>query len=165
MPNVTDAQSQSCRVPLYSDLVGLIAPGLPLMDGSRSDCEWGTDPDAPAPGIFGPGNLPTLERLDWVANMNDSYWLTNPAEPVTGYNGILGPEGTERSLRRSEPIGGFGSIPDLGALRSESPQTQQERPVEPTKSRRRGASNGTIGYRCRAGQFPRQACTIAHQIR
>ena len=104
VPNVTDAQSQSCRVPLYSELVGLIAPGLPLMDGSRSDCEWGTDPDAPAPGIFGPGNLPTLERQDWVANMNDSYWLTNPAEPVTGYNGILGPEGTERSLRTRQGI-------------------------------------------------------------
>ena len=36
---------------------------------------------------------------------------------------------------------GFGSIPDLFALKSESPQTQQERPVEATKSRRRGASN------------------------
>ena len=62
VPNVTDDQAKRCKVPLYSDLVGLLVPGLPLMDGSRSDCEWGTDPDAPAPGIFGPNNLPTLER-------------------------------------------------------------------------------------------------------
>jgi len=104
VPNVTDAQAENCKVPIYSDLVRLLVPGLPLMDGSRSDCEWGTDPDAPAPGIFGPNNLPTLEREDWVANMNDSYWLTNPAEPVTGYNGIIGQEGTERSLRTRQAI-------------------------------------------------------------
>ncbi len=104
VPNVTDAQAETCRVPLYSDLVGLLVPGLPLMDGSRSDCEWGTDPDAPAPGIFGPSNLPTLERQDWVANMNDSYWLTSPAQPVTGYNSIIGAEETKRSLRTRQGI-------------------------------------------------------------
>jgi len=104
VPNVTDAQAKRCEVPIYSQLVGLLEPGLPLMDGSRSDCQWGTDPDAPAPGIFGPGNLPTLERQDWVANMNDSYWLTNPAQPVTGYDRIIGDEGTERSLRTRQGI-------------------------------------------------------------
>jgi len=104
VPHVTDAQAESCKVPLYSELVGLLVPGLPLMDGSRSDCQWGTDPDAPAPGIFGPSHLPTLERQDWVANMNDSYWLTNPAQPVTGYNSIIGEEGTERSLRTRQGI-------------------------------------------------------------
>jgi acyl-homoserine-lactone acylase len=104
VPNVTDAQAASCKVPLYSDLVGLLIPGLPLLDGSRTDCQWGTDPDAPAPGIFGPSHLPTLERQDWVANMNDSYWLTNPAEPVTGYSRIIGDEGAERSLRTRQGI-------------------------------------------------------------
>ena len=82
VPNVTDAQARSCAVPIYSALVALIEPGLPLMDGSREDCPWGTDPDAPVSGIFGPSHLPKLERQDWVANMNDSYWLTNPAQPI-----------------------------------------------------------------------------------
>ncbi len=104
VPHVTDAQAADCRVPFYSDLVGLMLPGLPLLDGSRSDCEWGSDPDAPVPGIFGAGNLPTLERGDWVANMNDSYWLTNPAEPVTGYARIIGDEDTARSLRTRQGI-------------------------------------------------------------
>ena len=104
VPNVTDAQAKKCAVPFYSDLVGLLLPGLPLMDGGRSDCQWGTDADAPAPGIFGAAHLPTLEREDWVANMNDSYWLTNPAQPVTGYNRIIGDEGTERSLRTRQAI-------------------------------------------------------------
>jgi acyl-homoserine-lactone acylase len=74
------------------------------MDGSRPDCQWGTDPDAPVPGIFGPSHLPKLERQDWVANSNDSYWLTNPAQPLTGYARIIGNEGTPRSLRTRQGI-------------------------------------------------------------
>jgi acyl-homoserine-lactone acylase len=104
VPNVTDAQARRCEVPFFSDLLSLVVPGMPLLDGGDADCQWGTDPDAPVPGIFGPGNLPVLKRQDWVANMNDSYWLTNPAEPVTGYNSIIGAEGTERSLRTRQGI-------------------------------------------------------------
>jgi acyl-homoserine-lactone acylase len=99
VPHVTDAQIQTCRaIPLH-DVIQQVVPGLPVLDGSRSACEWGTDDDAPAPGIFGPRNLPTLVRDDWVHNCNDSYWLTNPAEPIEGYNRIIGAERTERSLR------------------------------------------------------------------
>jgi acyl-homoserine-lactone acylase len=99
VPNVPDSKVMVCQaIPLHAALQTLV-PGLPVLDGSRSDCEWDTDADAPAPGIFGPGNLPTLQRSDWVGNFNDSYWLTNPAEPITGYDRIIGDEETERSLR------------------------------------------------------------------
>jgi len=98
VPNVTREKSAACTPPIGA-IVALIAPGLPVLDGSRGDCQWGTDADAPTPGIFGRGNLPALERRDWVANMNDSYWLTNPAEPVTGYAPVIGDEGSARSLR------------------------------------------------------------------
>jgi acyl-homoserine-lactone acylase len=84
--HVTDAQLEECSVP----------GGL---DGSRSACQWGSDPDAAAPGIFGPARLPHLFRRDWVANSNSSYWLTNPAQPLEGYARVLGDERTERSLR------------------------------------------------------------------
>ncbi len=99
VPNVPDALATACATPIFSALIGALDPGLPLLDGSKATCQWGTDGDAPAPGIFGPQHLPTLERSDWVANMNNSYWLTNPAAPVTGYAHIIGDEGTERSLR------------------------------------------------------------------
>ncbi|MFP5304678.1 MAG: penicillin acylase family protein, partial [Gammaproteobacteria bacterium] len=99
VPNVPDSKVQTCQaIPLHQAIQQLV-PGLPLLDGSRADCEWDTDPDAPAPGIFGPSNLPTLQRDDWVHNCNDSYWLTNPAEPITGYNRIIGDENAERSMR------------------------------------------------------------------
>ncbi|MFM7144103.1 MAG: penicillin acylase family protein, partial [Alphaproteobacteria bacterium] len=98
VPNVSDAKVKECTPPIGA-VVATLVPGLPVLDGSRSACGWDTDPDAPAPGIFGPSHLPTLERRDWVANMNDSYWLTNPAQPLTGYARVIGDERTERSLR------------------------------------------------------------------
>lgn len=98
VPNVPDAKVLECAS-LLTPVFAVLMPGLPVLDGSRSGCDWNTDPDAPAPGIFGPSNLPTLVRDDHVSNMNDSYWLTHPDEPITGYAAIVGDEETERSLR------------------------------------------------------------------
>ncbi len=97
VPHVTDAQFAACSTPL-SPLV-LSQAGVLLLDGSRSACEWGSDPDAARPGIFGPSNLPQLFRSDYVTNSNDSYWLSNPMRPLTGFARIIGDEGTARSLR------------------------------------------------------------------
>jgi acyl-homoserine-lactone acylase len=99
VPNVPDEMLTTCQTSVLSPAISVLVPGLPLLDGSRSACEWRTDADAPAPGIFGRGNLPVLEREDWVGNFNDSYWLTNPAEPITGFDRIIGAEETARSLR------------------------------------------------------------------
>lgn len=84
--HLEDAQLEACEVP----------GGL---DGSRSECQWGSDPDAVIPGIFGPSRLPFQFRRDWVANSNDSYWLTQPSAPLEGFPRSLGSERTERSLR------------------------------------------------------------------
>ncbi|WP_020650948.1 penicillin acylase family protein [Solimonas variicoloris] len=99
VPNVPDSLVASCKAPLLSPVIDSVAPGLPLLQGNRADCQWLNDDDAPAPGIFGAQHLPKLERQDWVANMNDSYWLTNPAAPLTGYARIIGDEDSTRSLR------------------------------------------------------------------
>jgi acyl-homoserine-lactone acylase len=97
VPNVPDEKVQGCPTPL--GIVTFLALGLPVLDGSRSDCGWDDDPDAVAPGIFGPSNLPHLFRDDFVHNGNDSYWLTNPAEPLEGFARIVGDERAERTLR------------------------------------------------------------------
>ena len=99
VPNVPDTMVKSCTPPLTGAAVKQLEPGLPILYGNRSDCQWLTDSDAPAPGIFGASHLPTLKRDDYVSNMNDSYWLTNPEQPVTGYARIIGTEGTARTLR------------------------------------------------------------------
>ena len=62
-------------------------------------CAPGTDPDSVVPGIFGPSSMPFMFRRDYVANSNDSYWLTNPAQPLEGFARIIGDERTPRSLR------------------------------------------------------------------
>jgi len=97
VPHVTDQLAARCNTILgrttFPDR------GLAVLDGSRSDCRWGRDADAVQPGTFGPGRLPVLERADFVANANESYWLTNPAEPMTGFPRILGPEATDRFPR------------------------------------------------------------------
>ena len=97
IPNVTNAKASSCDTPV--GVVTFAALGLPILDGSQSTCEWGIDPDSPQPGTFGPSHLPHLLRDDYVTNSNDSFWLSNPQQPLTGFARIIGDEATARSLR------------------------------------------------------------------
>jgi acyl-homoserine-lactone acylase len=96
VPHVTDAQAEDC---IDSAEGRARYPETVVLDGSRSACNWGDDPGAVRPGIFAPDHVPQLTRNDYVANSNDSSWLTNPAAPITGYPAIFGDTGTERDLR------------------------------------------------------------------
>jgi acyl-homoserine-lactone acylase len=97
IPNVPNSLESSCNTALGTAVAKVAR--LPILDGSRSACNWRTDRDAVAPGLFGPGHLPYLLRSDFVTNSNDSYWLSNPHHPLTGFAQIIGDEGTARSLR------------------------------------------------------------------
>lgn len=72
---------------------------IPVLDASRSECRWGSDADATREGVFGPSSAPHIFREDWVAQSNDSHWLSQPAAPMTGYSPIYGDETGARSLR------------------------------------------------------------------
>ncbi|MBI4730092.1 MAG: penicillin acylase family protein [Acidobacteria bacterium] len=98
VPHVTDDQIRTCAASPVAQAVWQLAR-LPILDGSRPGCEWGSDRDAVVPGIFGPSHLPILFRTDYVHNANDSYWLSNPHHPLEGYPMIIGDERTQRSLR------------------------------------------------------------------
>jgi acyl-homoserine-lactone acylase len=97
IPHVTNAQASNCDSALGDATFSLL--GLPVLDGSRSECEWGSDPDAVQPGLFGPSHLPHLFRPDYVTNSNNSYWLSNPKKPLEGFDRIIGDERTARTLR------------------------------------------------------------------
>jgi acyl-homoserine-lactone acylase len=97
VPNVPDAKAQACNTGLGT--AAYAALRLPVLDGSRTACNWDNDPDALQPGIFGPSHLPSLFRDDYVTNSNDSYWLSNPKQPLTGFARIIGDERTARALR------------------------------------------------------------------
>ena len=95
IPYVTDEKAANCNAgqPAFETL------GLPILDGSRSECDWASSDEAAAPGTFPPDELPTLVRPDYVHNGNDSHWLSNPEEPLTGFDRIIGIENAERTLR------------------------------------------------------------------
>lgn len=95
VPNVDEAMIKACSktdVKQWGRWPVVVMRGAP-------DCEWRNDQRAQQPGILPPEELPHLMRDDYVTNSNDSYWLSNPTQPLEGYSPIIGPERTERSLR------------------------------------------------------------------
>jgi acyl-homoserine-lactone acylase len=97
VPHVTNELVAACGTPLGSAIFP--STGLSILDGSRGACAWGNDPDALVPGTFGPSRMPLLNRADYASNFNDSAWLANARQPITGYPRVFGDIGTDRSLR------------------------------------------------------------------
>src|SRR5215469_8431432 len=97
IPHVTNAEAGACDTALGK--FTFAALGLPILNGAKTACDWGSDSDAAVPGIFGPKHEPYLLRNDYVTNSNDSYWLSNPHQPLTGFARIIGFEKTARTLR------------------------------------------------------------------
>ena len=97
IPNVPNSKATGCSSAFGQVTLPML--GLPTLDGSRPECAPEQAPDALSPGIFGSSSLPLQQRSDYVANSNDSYWLTNPEQPLEGFPRIVGDERTQRSLR------------------------------------------------------------------
>ncbi|MCB0998828.1 MAG: penicillin acylase family protein [Acidimicrobiales bacterium] len=103
------------------------ANGAVLLDGSDPVNEWIDDPAATRPGILPFDLQPQLERRDFVFNANDSHWLAHPAQPLTGFSPLTGPEGVPQSARTrmnglillDEALRGDDGTFDAGELESE----------------------------------------------
>ncbi|RZS41269.1 acyl-homoserine-lactone acylase [Herbihabitans rhizosphaerae] len=102
VPNVPDAHAARCNTALGQETFA--ADGIAVLDGSRTGCAWRTDADAIQPGTFGPANLPILERSDYVANSNESYWLTNASAPMPKHARILGTAEETRNVRTRDTL-------------------------------------------------------------
>lgn len=98
VPNVTDALLARCE-PSADGRRLAEKLGVPVLDGSRSDCDWQEDGNAAQPGIRPASRMPFIERDDFVLNSNDSYWLANRHAPLTGFPAIVGHEGGPQGLR------------------------------------------------------------------
>ncbi|WP_285415455.1 acylase [Pseudomonas sp. efr-133-TYG-5] len=70
-----------------------------VLDGSNSACAWDIDPQAAQPGIYPASQLPQLLRKDFVQHSNDSAWLANPAQPLTGFSPLISQDGQPLGLR------------------------------------------------------------------
>ncbi|MFD4866510.1 penicillin acylase family protein [Streptomyces sp. NPDC058412] len=108
LPRITDELAARCSTPLGRATYP--ASGLAVLDGSRTDCALGSDPDAVQPGVFGPGKAPTLRDAPYAENSNDSAWLAHADRPLTGYERVWGSVATPRSLRTR------GAVEDVSAM-------------------------------------------------
>ncbi len=97
IPGVPDKLAHACDFGL--GVITFAAVGLPILDGSRTACDWITGPHAAAQGLLGPGQEPFVLRTDFVTNSNDSFWLANPHHPLTGFARIIGSVQGARTLR------------------------------------------------------------------
>jgi acyl-homoserine-lactone acylase len=98
LPYVTNAKAERCTLSSLAKRAWA-NDRLPMLDGSRAACDWDSDPHAATKGVFPASALPQIFRTDYTENSNDSYWLANPNQPLTGYGRIFGDEATARSLR------------------------------------------------------------------
>ena len=103
IPHVTQQQLDDCATQLGRLIAFGTNDAVLTLDGSSAACEWGEDPDSP-PGtnLYGYKARPKLHTTDYVGNGNDSYWLTNADNPLTGFPvvfGWLGHENKQQSLR------------------------------------------------------------------
>ncbi len=74
--------------------------GVVVLDGSNPLFAIDFDDGATLDGAIPFRDAPKLAgRRDYVANSNDSYWLSNPEEPLTGYSIRYGDVETPRTLR------------------------------------------------------------------
>ncbi|KQX49954.1 MULTISPECIES: penicillin acylase family protein [unclassified Streptomyces] len=123
LPRITDELAARCSTPLGRATYP--ASGVAVLDGSRSDCAPGSDPDAVQPGVFGPAKMPLLRDTPYVENSNDSAWLANAERPLTGYERIFGAVATPRSLRTRGGVEDVSAMAARGGLTVADLQRQQ----------------------------------------
>ncbi|MGF6573350.1 acyl-homoserine-lactone acylase [Paraburkholderia sp. GAS333] len=98
VPDVPDELAQRCTPPVGKALAPSM-PGVPVLDGSRSDCDWRDQPGTVQHRALPVAQMPSLLRHDYVGNFNGSFWLANPAAPLTGFAQVIGATNTPQSLR------------------------------------------------------------------
>ncbi|MGE8149956.1 acylase [Pseudomonas vancouverensis] len=109
VPNVSAAKLTECSDPR-------VGYQMIILDGSRSACAWDSDPQAAQPGIVASGNLPQLLRKDFVQHSNDSAWMANPAQPLTGYSPLISQEGQPLGWRSRFALDRLGALIQAGKI-------------------------------------------------
>ncbi|MER7692292.1 penicillin acylase family protein [Streptomyces sp. NPDC097610] len=123
LPRITDELAQRCSTALGKALYP--SSGIAVLDGSRGDCALGSDPDAVQPGIFGPASMPVLKDAPYAENSNDSAWLANTDRPLTGYERVFGPIGSQLSTRARGAKADVSAMAAKGELTVRDLQAQQ----------------------------------------
>ncbi|WJK07088.1 bifunctional acylase PvdQ [Pseudomonas fluorescens] len=109
VPNVSADKLAKCSDPR----IGL---RMIVLDGSNSACAWDIDPQAAQKGIYASSQLPQLLRKDFVQHSNDSAWLANPAQPLTGFSPLISQDGQPLGLRSRFALDRLATLNKKGPL-------------------------------------------------
>ena len=109
VPNVSADKLAKCSDPR----IGL---QMIVLDGSNSACAWDIDPQAAQKGIYASGQLPQLLRKDFVQHSNDSAWLANPAQPLTGFSPLISQQDQPLGLRSRYALDRLSSLGKKGPV-------------------------------------------------
>ncbi|GAB5451223.1 MAG: N-acyl homoserine lactone acylase QqaR [Halioglobus sp.] len=103
VPHVTQAKLDDCQTGIMGIVADVSTSAFVGLDGSRSECEWGEDPDSPAgTNVYGLEAHPQILGRGAVGNSNNSYWLSDPTMPLEGFPvvfGWMGHEGNQQFMR------------------------------------------------------------------
>jgi acyl-homoserine-lactone acylase len=108
-PAIDAAMFARCHIELPFPLKNYVT----ALDGSRSDCAWPNNPETPQANILPPDQKPALIRSDYVENSNNSYWLSNPADPLEGFSPVIGQERTPLNFRARQGHLQIRNIPSI----------------------------------------------------
>lgn len=97
VPNVSASHLTSCGNSAQAQTLAVSRTFL--LDGSKANCNWPIDPAAASPGIMSAASLPSTVRIDYVNNSNESAWLPNPSQLLTGFSPLVGDQAKAQSLR------------------------------------------------------------------
>ncbi|KQZ81680.1 bifunctional acylase PvdQ [Pseudomonas sp. Root562] len=115
VPNVSAEKLAQCSDPR----IGL---EMIILDGSNSACAWDIDPRAAQKGIYAADKLPQLLRKDFVQHSNDSAWMVNPAQPLTGYSPLISQDNQPLGLRSRFALQRLGRLTQAGTLSAQDLQ-------------------------------------------
>lgn len=103
VPHLTQDKLDRCVTGIGRMIADLTTNAIIGLDGSTADCEWGEDADSPpGSGLFGYDARPKIFGRGALGNSNNSYWLTDAGNPLTGFPvvmGWMGPENRQQFLR------------------------------------------------------------------
>ncbi|MHC8305665.1 bifunctional acylase PvdQ [Pseudomonas sp. PB3P13] len=109
VPNVNAAKLARCSDPR----AGL---QMIVLDGSNSACAWDNDPAAAQPGIYAADKLPQIRRTDFVQHSNDSAWMANPDQPLTGFSPLISQDGQPLGLRSRFALDRLATLNNAGKV-------------------------------------------------
>ncbi|MFJ3367229.1 acylase [Pseudomonas sp. NPDC086251] len=111
VPNVSADKLAKCSDPR----AGL---QMIVLDGSNSACAWDIDPQAAQKGIYAAAQLPQLSRKDFVQHSNDSAWMANPAQPLTGFSPLISQDSQPLGLRSRFALDRLSTLNKAGLISS-----------------------------------------------